>query len=208
MTRTPRTIAFWHGRLPHWEVEDGRYFITIHLSGAIPHEDRLRLRQLSNEIAHKNDCSAPDWLRLSRLIFQEMEHWLDSVPTVTHLQNSDVAAMVTDAIEHRQRRRDWQMLEYVVMPTHIHLFCELGGEMKTILEDFKRWTGHEAIKILGSGKDSRFWQREWFDHWSRSDEEDERISRYIRNNPVKAGLASDFAQWEWGSWQVRPAGRD
>jgi hypothetical protein len=47
MTRKPRTISFWHGRLPHWEVEDGRYFITLHLAGAIPHAGRLRLQQIS-----------------------------------------------------------------------------------------------------------------------------------------------------------------
>ena len=34
----------------------------------------------------------------------------------------------------------------------------------------------------------RFWQDEWFDHWPRSDEQDERIMRYIQNNPITAGL--------------------
>jgi hypothetical protein len=36
MIRKPETIDFWVGRLPHWEVVDGRYFVTIHLAGAIP----------------------------------------------------------------------------------------------------------------------------------------------------------------------------
>ncbi len=93
------------------------------------------------------------------------------------------------------------MLEYVVMPTHIHLFCELGDQsLFRVMKEFKRWTGHAATKILGSGKASRFWQREWFDHWSRSDEEDEKIIRYIRENPVKAGLVTDYLQWVTASW--------
>src|SRR5437588_608980 len=32
MLRNPETISFWHGRLPHWEVVGGRYFVTIHLA--------------------------------------------------------------------------------------------------------------------------------------------------------------------------------
>jgi len=109
MIRKPKTIAFWNGRLPHWEVEDGRYFVTI------------------------------------------------------------------------------------------HLFCEIGRKgLKGTLEDFKRWTGHRATQILGENA-ARFWQREWFDHWSRSDAEDEKIIRYIRNNPVKAGLAAASAGWPYSS---------
>jgi REP element-mobilizing transposase RayT len=108
--------------------------------------------------------------------------------------------MIVEAIEHRQQHGDWQMFEYVVMPTHIHLYGEIGvGGLTGTLEDFKRWTGHRASKLLGVDG-QRFWQREWFDHWSRSDEEDERIVQYIRNNPVKAGLAKKFADWPHGSW--------
>jgi len=52
------------------------------------------------------------------------------------------------------------------MPTHLHLFCQTA-KLKETLEDFKRWTGHQAAKHLNiDGK--RLWQREWFDHWSRS----------------------------------------
>ena len=138
----------------------------------------------------------------SRVVFAEMERWLDRAEWNVHLRRSDIAEMVADAIEHRHDRGDWNVSEYVVMPTHIHLFCEIGSAgMKAVLEDFKRWTGHQAAKILqrerscpaGRTYGERFWQREWFDHWSRSDEEDERTIAYIRNNPVKAGLVNDYA---------------
>jgi len=127
--------------------------------------------------------------------------------------------MVADAIEHRRQRGDWLVHEYVIMPTHVHLFCEIGSRgMKAVMEDFKRWTGHRAAELLQvgparqagpdfdirsrpAGGTYRFWQREWFDHWSRSDEEDERIMLYIRNNPVKAGLVRDYHDWPYGSWR-------
>jgi REP element-mobilizing transposase RayT len=133
------------------------------------------------------------------MTFREIEKWLDRAEWVVHLQNPAVAEMVVEAIEHRQQIGDWDVFEYTVMPTHIHLFCEIGRKgLKATLEDFKRWTGHQAAKILAVDGE-RFWQREWFDHWSRSDLEDDRIVQYIRNNPVKAGLVTDPAEWRYSS---------
>jgi putative transposase len=200
MNRKPKTLGFWTGRLPHWEVEDGRYFVTIHLAGAIPAKGRERLRLISEKLKHVTDRRSPDWLRIQRMIFAEMERWLDLAEWNPYLQRPDIAAMVIDAIEHRSCRGEWKVFQYVVMPTHLHLFCEIGPRgMKTTLEDFKRWTGHRAAELLGFNH-KRFWQLEWFDHWSRSDEEDEKIIRYIQHNPVKAGLVEQYERWPYGSW--------
>ena len=86
-----------------------------------------------------------------------------------------------------------QMLEEAVEGTDLlllaycgpqnHLFFELtGSPLKPALENFKNWTGGRAGRVLNLDGE-RFWQGEWFDHWSRSDEEDERIIAYIRRNP-------------------------
>src|SRR5262249_16192124 len=186
---------------------------TIHLAGAIPASGRQRLRSMAEQLRKTAHRNSPEWLRRQRIVFREMEKWLDRAQRVTHLQDASVAEMVVEAIETRHQRKDWCVFEYVVMPTHIHLFCEMGRKgLKGTLEDFKRWTGHRAAQILHlDGK--RFWQREWFDHWSRSDAEDEKIIRYIRDNPVKAGLAATSAAWPYSSQcrplpQVPPAGRD
>jgi putative transposase len=200
MIRKPKTIAFWIGRLPHWEVEDGRYFVTLHLAGAIPTVGRARLAQIVDEMRNLPEAAEHKRLQLRRRIFAEMERWLDRCEWNPRLQEARLAEMVADALDHRHRRGDWHVWEYVVMPTHLHLFCEAGPNgLKPVLEDFKRWTGHEAARLLGT-EGERFWQDEWFDHWSRSDEEDERILAYIRNNPVKAGLVSDYLNWPYGSW--------
>jgi REP element-mobilizing transposase RayT len=201
MLRKPATIAFWTGRLPHWEVEDGRYFVTIRLAGAIPQEGQDRIRQLAGQFARLDRIESPEsWLRLQRRIFRVMEDWLHRTETVAHLRQPEIAAMVMEAIEHRQQRGDWTMWEYVVMPNHVHLFFELRrGSLKSVLEDFKRWTSHQAVRQLQL-ETEHFWQREWFDHWSRSDEEDERIIRYIRDNPVQAGLVARYEDWRFGSW--------
>jgi REP element-mobilizing transposase RayT len=200
MVRKPKTIGFWCGRLPHWEVEDGRYFVTIHLAGAIPAQGRAKLRQLISQLPKTHLLDDPKQLRVQRKIFAELDQWLDRSAWNAHLQNKEIAEMVIEAIDRRTQQGIWNMFEYVVMPTHVHLFCEVGDSgLKSALEDFKRWTARRALGLLDQRGD-RFWQREWFDHWSRSDEEDERITAYIRNNPVKAGLVQHILDWPYGSW--------
>src|SRR5207247_8793758 len=170
---------------------------TIHLAGAIPPEGRERLMKLGEHVRSLSEKDPAKSLTLQRAIFREMERWLDRAERNPLLARPDVAAMVVDAIRHQQQRGDWNLFEYVVMPTHVHLFGELGPRgLKDTLEDFKRWTGHEAAKLLTTNA-KRFWQREWFDHWSRSDEEDERIAAYIRNNPVNAGLVQLYTDWPY-----------
>jgi hypothetical protein len=125
MRDRPETIRFTRKRLPHWEVANGRYFVTIHLKGAIPDPGLRRVRALREQI-DRAVANGQDGLEQRRAIFREMEHWLDCAPQVSHLADERVAAMVVDAIEHRQRQGLWTMYSYVIMPNHIHLFLGLG----------------------------------------------------------------------------------
>ena len=107
--------------------------------------------------------------------------------------------MVVDSIQHREKHGDWHVFEVCghAQPRPAFSSSSLRGGLKWTLNDLERWTGHQAGKVLNLGGD-RFWQREWFDHWSRSDEEDEKIVNYIRDNPVKGGTCltlSRLAVW-------------
>ena len=46
-----------------------------------------------------------------------------------------------------------------------------------------------------------FWQREYYDHWVRSEKEFFSIVDYIERNPVSAGLAASPEEWPWSSAQ-------
>jgi REP element-mobilizing transposase RayT len=198
----PVTTAFWWGQLPHWEVADGRYFVALRLAGAIPAAGAQRLRALSEQLAAAVRAGQ-DGLALRRRTFATMESWLHQTCDVAHLRDPRIAGLVTEAIEHRQRAGIWQVYEYVVMPNHVHLFVKvLNGRLRTTMATFKTWTGSQAWPTVGSGR-HRFWQAEWFDHWSRSLDENDGIQRYIRENPVKAGLVTDPRDWPYGSWPCR-----
>ncbi len=131
-----------------------------------------------------------------------MDNWLDTNPRNAWLQQPPLAKIIVDSLLHYQQLGHWNLFEYVVMPNHVHFFLELGKRgLKATIEHWKRWTSRQCLPLIPGAKD-RFWQREWFDHWSRSDQEDESITGYIRHNPEKAGLVTDYRDWPYGSWSL------
>jgi REP element-mobilizing transposase RayT len=87
----------------------------------------------------------------------------------------------------------------VVMPNHCHLLLRnMKGVNHMLAEHLgivKGYTAREANRILGLK--GSFWQSENFDHWCRSTEKFQAAIRYIRNNPVKAGLVRKPEEWKW-----------
>lgn len=59
-----------------------------------------------------------------------------------------------------------------------------------------------ANRILGVSR-APFWQREYYDHWIRTEKEFFSIVHYIEQNPVVAGLAVSPEDWPWSSAAVR-----
>lgn len=116
-----------------------------------------------------------------------------------HLRWPEIAWLVADALRHFDGAR-YALHEWVVMPNHVHALLtphpphRLGDIVKT----WKQFSGLRANRLLRRAG-SRFWQPESFDRWVRNDEERARIGRYIRENPVKAGLCADAASWPWSS---------
>jgi putative DNA methylase len=74
-----------------------------------------------------------------------------------------------------------------------------GGNAKMsfnkALSSLKGFTARQANIILN--KKGPFWSPENFDHWCRTPEKEESAKKYIRNNPVKAGLVSNPNDWPW-----------
>lgn len=191
MTREPDTISFWRGVLPHWEVVDGRYFVTVRLANSLP-------RRVTEELsAALSDATEKDFLKKSRAYFKQVEQWLDKNTGDTWLRRPELAGIVQSTIDKYAELGHWHMSAAVTMPNHVHLFFRCGDRsLSHVMRGFKRYTARACNAALGrEGK--RFWQKEWFDHWSRSTQEDDKIVSYIRNNPVQAGLVKDGKEWPW-----------
>jgi len=191
MYRT-RTLYFYRNRLPHWEVENGTYFLTMRVYGTLPVRMAQRLKQVQQEYREEDNVSL-----LQKKIMYDTEKWLDNLKNDRHLKDPSVAQSIVSALVFRQEQKIWDIHEFVVMPNHVHLlFNIVNGSLKPAMISFKRWTAGQAMKLLGL-KQRHFWQEDWFDHWVRSHEEYLGLVEYIRMNPVKAGLVKRTSDWPY-----------
>jgi putative transposase len=153
-----------------------------------------------------------------------LAHKYDYRRTLPHLQKGNRPLFVTFNSLHR-----WQLPEHVrnivlesclrehektidlhcvvVMPDHVHM-------MFTALRDQEEWT-YSLPEILHSIKGSSahainkalrrsgpVWQSEFFDHVLRSNDSLCEKVDYICQNPVRAGLVMEEAEYPW-LWRGR-----
>jgi REP-associated tyrosine transposase len=86
---------------------------------------------------------------------------------------------------------------YVVMPDHFHLFValqpggvRLSGWMKSLKNSLSR-------VLREMDRPVPHWQDGFFDHILRSSESYKRKWRYVRENPVRAGLVPHAHDWPY-----------
>jgi len=87
---------------------------------------------------------------------------------------------------------DIAMGRYVIMPDHVHLFVRgnHGFVLSTWVSGLKRAMSVAVAK-------QRLWQPGFFDHVLRSTESYAEKWNYVRENPVRAGLVDDAANWRY-----------
>jgi REP element-mobilizing transposase RayT len=83
---------------------------------------------------------------------------------------------------------------YVVMPDHLHLFLRLAPDLR--LGETVRLLKRAVSSVLSAkGIPAPHWQEGFFDHVLRNDESYADKWAYVRENPVRAGLVKDSADW-------------
>lgn len=181
------TTRFHRGKLPHWEVESGRYFVTVRLADSLPREVVLRLQEIHRSIAEITPSSEA-FVALQREYFRTMETHLDAGAGECLLRQPVHAKLI---VEELRSLADWSIdvPHYTTMPNHWHALVVPGGKCTHSLADImKRVKGRTGNRIRKSiGGSGAVWQREWFDRWMRNDAEWDRTVAYIRNNPSKPG---------------------
>src|SRR5258708_29808605 len=178
---------FRRGRLPHWDVPGAPYFITTCLDGSIPAQGLLDISRYRDELSQRprpEKMSEREWKEHCwKKTFARAEEWLDIRPAVRYLEDESLAQIVANAFYYFAGNR-YDMLAYVVMPSHAHwVFTPRRAYVETLTKDtaasqaimhsIQRDSAFKCNRILGqSGK---VWQRESLDHCVLDDDELERI---------------------------------
>ncbi|MBI2516984.1 MAG: transposase [Opitutae bacterium] len=99
------------------------------------------------------------------------------------------ATLLADAAFYHRTRR-WTVHLLLLMPDHLHALVAFpaGTRMSDTIRHWKRLTARRAGVV---------WQRNYFDHRLRPGENLELKARYIRENPLRAGLVTRAEDWPY-----------
>jgi REP element-mobilizing transposase RayT len=160
---TSRTIG-----LPHWQSEEGTYFVTFRLIDSLP-DALARLRGV-----------------------RRIEEALDRGYGAAHLAVPEIGDMVFETLRFFHGKR-YTLHSACVMPNHVHSVLRPAASvcLSDILHSWKGFTANRANKILG--RTGPFWQRESYDRLIRDENEFRRANAYVLANPEKARLR----EWKW-----------
>ncbi len=187
-----------HGAiLPHWDQDNAMQFVTFRLADAMP---ATKLRIWKEEYAAWKTVHPKPWSpsveqeHLERFVWK-LENWLDEGSGSCLLSDSSLRDHLEETLMHDEGTRVVHH-SWVIMPNHVHVLFEVGEvPMAKQMQQWKGATARAANMILNT-QDS-FWQPDYWDTYMRDPEHEERTIRYIRNNPVKAGLVPEWKAWPW-----------
>jgi putative transposase len=97
---------------------------------------------------------------------------------------------VLAALAHNHDKLVWNCRLALLMPDHLHAIMAFPPAvgMKTTVKNWKRFV---------AGKPGVKWQRDFFDHRLRNDQELQEKTSYILMNPVRKGLCERAEDWVW-----------
>ena len=105
-------------------------------------------------------------------------------------------------IHEMKKLHDEQLLlslAFAVMPNHLHWLLQLGG-CATLSQVFHKLKGRTARQINHYRKQQgSIWQKGYYDHGIRAEENLRVVARYIVSNPLKDGLVqslADYPHWD------------
>ena len=184
--------------LPHWRAPDSTYFVTFRLNDSLPREVVEEMRQeylqpvLSEEQAVRRTLLPEEIRRVKAKQQNRLEKYLDSGRGACHMNDPKCAEIVRDAMLFFDGQR-YALGAWAVMPNHGH--AVLKPLVDHALEDVVRsWKGFSSRMINAHlGRKGTLWQSEPYDHLIRNGDSFLRLSKYVLDNPVKAGLRD----WPW-----------
>jgi REP element-mobilizing transposase RayT len=191
------------GRLPHWEIDGAIYFVTFRLYDSLPREvvrafEFERWKIIATARRMKRDQSETERRRLKQLFSEKIEKYLNAGTGACYLRQSGVAKLMVGALRHFDGKR-YRLIAWCVMPNHVHVVFQAieGYGLAQVVRSWKLFTARFANRLLR--RTGPFWQREYYDHIVRDEQEFWRVVDYVAKNPERAGLKN----WPWVEVLVR-----
>jgi REP element-mobilizing transposase RayT len=167
------------GYLPHLKAYNGIYAVTFRLHDSLPAHFLEQMAGLPVEAKS-----------------EEIEINLNKGLGDCWLAKPVVADMLKSVLLQKHQQ-DYYVHAWVIMPNHVHLLLQPLGDilLSDCLQAIKSISAHHANFLLE--RSGAFWQRESYDHLVRNEADFNHALEYIAQNPVKANLVKQAADYAY-----------
>jgi putative transposase len=121
--------------------------------------------------------------------------------------------LLREAIEKEREQRPFQVIAWVLLPDHLHAVWTLPAgddnyslRWQKLKEEFTKTYlksgGQEGVRNRSrrSKRERAVWQRRFWEHTVRDEEDLERCVDYVHWNPVKHGYVERVRDWPWSTF--------
>jgi putative transposase len=122
-------------------------------------------------------------------------------------------SLLREAIRAAKAARPFEVVAFVLLPDHLHTLWQLppdNGDFSTRWRQIKARFTHDLIRDGRSAEpvspsrrrtgERDVWQRRFWEHVIRDEEDLRRHLDYIHWNPVKHGLVTRVRDWPWSTF--------
>lgn len=133
------------------------------------------------------------------------------VTTATHKRyplfvDPEPATVTLRCLIDHAKALDYQLFAFCLMPDHLHLLCQPLQDSSVPLQTFVgRFKGASSRRLTSFKPQSRLWQRGFYDHILRAEEDLWALARYIAENPVRKDLVTSYEEYSFSYIQgIKP----
>jgi putative transposase len=108
-----------------------------------------------------------------------------------------MARLFLEVLFHYRDHKNYLLNEFVLMPDHFHLLITPTLSLERSLQLIKGGFSYRARKELGFA--GEIWEKSFYDRRVREAEDYYNFKQYIRQNPIKEGLAAALPDYPYSS---------
>lgn len=201
-------------KLPHFDHIGACFFVTFRLYNSLPVPQALALKSARDNLIIQAQKSGNDEARRECLLqidqeyFDRLNHLLDHSSFGDRYLSEPPVTQIIQEVLHEYDHHLYTLQAYCIMPNHIHLLIDTEIQLyktpigqnhegyqylKDIMRKIKGKTGLLINKERGTK--GTVWSSESYDRYIRNKSHYLNTSAYIIQNPVKAGLVSNWQEW-------------
>lgn len=199
--------------LPHYQPKNGLLFVTFRLNFTVPEKyisayNDFRV-SLDAQLENREPTELERIVRHKKL-FDFVDNYYPEIHGEIDLtQPPEIAVLLSDILFSLQDKF-FALYAFTIMPNHVHILLKplsIDEKLISLAKIMHKIKGSSAREInLVLQRQGTLWQREYYDHWVRTDQEMWNVVEYVRQNPVRAKLVSDPESWKW-TWINPELGR-